>query len=123
MSIPGAALAANAKREALDPSSGVQSGGPVNNTSRAYPCFWTPASALAGAYPYEALESLAVSYIEVLRGANAFDYGALNLGGGVNFASHTGYDASPLQLRFERAASAISRRAEFWNVSGPPTIT
>lgn len=43
-----------------------------------------------GGTPYELLEMAGVNYTEVLRGANAFEYGALSLGGAINFATHTG---------------------------------
>jgi len=65
-------------------------------------------------------ESLAVSYIEVLRGANAFDYGALNLGGGLNFAC-TPATSLPLQLRFG-GQFGYSRSTEFWKRVRPATI-
>ncbi|MFT3966155.1 MAG: TonB-dependent receptor plug domain-containing protein, partial [Sphingobium sp.] len=43
-----------------------------------------------GGTSYELFEPLGLRYTEVLRGANAFDYGAVTLGGAVNFVSRTG---------------------------------
>ncbi|NHO33701.1 TonB-dependent receptor family protein [Acetobacter fallax] len=51
--------------------------------------------------PYELFETLGIRYTEVLRGANAFDYGGLQLGGGINYVTQTGYDAQPYQARVE----------------------
>ncbi len=55
----------------------------------------------ASGNPYEAIEPLAVDHVEVFRGANAFDYGPLSLGGTINYVTKTGYDASPFQPRLE----------------------
>lgn len=43
-----------------------------------------------GGASYEFLEPLGISYTEVLRGANAFSYGAAALGGAINFVDKTG---------------------------------
>ncbi len=51
--------------------------------------------------PFELFEPLGLQYTEVLRGANAFDRGALALGGAINYVSDTGYEAFPIQARFE----------------------
>jgi iron complex outermembrane recepter protein len=51
--------------------------------------------------PYELFEPLGLSYTAILRGANAFDLGALSLGGAINYVTKTGYDAAPFQARFE----------------------
>lgn len=51
--------------------------------------------------PFELFEPLGLQYTEVLRGANAFDRGALTLGGAINFVTNTGYEAFPVQARFE----------------------
>ncbi|MFT8789271.1 MAG: TonB-dependent receptor [Komagataeibacter saccharivorans] len=51
--------------------------------------------------PYELFEPLGLRYTEVLRGANAFDYGGMQLGGGINYVSQTGYDAQRYQARVE----------------------
>lgn len=54
-----------------------------------------------GGTPYELFEPLGLQYTEVLRGANAFDAGALQLGGAINYVTKTGYDAAPFEARFE----------------------
>jgi iron complex outermembrane receptor protein len=54
-----------------------------------------------GGTPYELFEPLGLSYTEILRGANAFDYGSLALGGAINYVTRTGYDAAPFEARFE----------------------
>ena len=54
-----------------------------------------------GGTPYELFEPLWLSRAEVLRGANGFDTGALALGGSINYVTRTGYDATPLQVRYE----------------------
>lgn len=54
-----------------------------------------------GGTPYELLEMSGVNYTEVLRGANAFDYTALSLGGAINMATHTGYSSPGNYARFE----------------------
>lgn len=42
-----------------------------------------------------------IQYAEVYRGANAFKYGAITLGGAINLTSKTGYDADPFSIRVE----------------------
>lgn len=54
-----------------------------------------------GGTPYELFEPLGLQRTEVLRGANAFDLGALMLGGAINYVTHTGYDAAPFEARVE----------------------
>jgi iron complex outermembrane receptor protein len=54
-----------------------------------------------GGTPYELFEPLGLSRTEVLRGANAFDVGALMLGGAINYVTRTGADAAPLEARVE----------------------
>ncbi|MFF7710671.1 TonB-dependent receptor domain-containing protein [Pseudomonas sp. NPDC007930] len=63
-----------------------------------------------GGTPYELKEPLWLSRVEVLRGANGFDRGALALGGAVNYVTHTGYDAAPLQLRYEAGSHGYGKR-------------
>jgi len=60
-----------------------------------------PISLADGSGDFEALEPLALTHIEVYRGANAMEYGAASLGGAINFVSPTGHDADPLTLRLE----------------------
>lgn len=54
-----------------------------------------------GGTPYELFEPLGLSRTEVLRGANAFDLGALMLGGAINYVTKTGRDAAPFEARIE----------------------
>ncbi len=54
-----------------------------------------------GGTPYELFEPLGLSHTEVLRGANGFDFGSLALGGAINYATRTGRDAVPFELRVE----------------------
>ncbi len=55
----------------------------------------------ASGNPYEEIEVLATDHIEVLRGSNGFDDGPLSLGGVINYVTKTGYNAAPLEVRFE----------------------
>ncbi|MDR2678031.1 MAG: TonB-dependent receptor [Zoogloeaceae bacterium] len=55
----------------------------------------------AGGTPYELIGGQAANYTEVLRGANAFELGALTIGGGINFVTHSGRTAPGLRLRGE----------------------
>ncbi|WP_296233340.1 TonB-dependent receptor family protein [Pseudomonas sp. UBA4617] len=63
-----------------------------------------------GGTPYELFEPLWLSRAEVLRGANGFDHGALALGGALNYITHTGYDAAPLQVRYEVGSRGYQHR-------------
>lgn len=54
-----------------------------------------------GSFDFQSIEPLAADHIEVLRGANAWRYGAANLGGAINFVSPTGKTAPPVTLRME----------------------
>ena len=63
-----------------------------------------------GGTPYELSEPLWLSRAEVLRGANGFDTGALALGGSINYVTHTGYDAAPLQVRYEAGSYGYQKR-------------
>ena len=48
-----------------------------------------------------------IKYAEVYRGANAFQYGALTLGGAINLVPYTGYDADPFHTGLRRGATAF----------------
>ncbi len=63
-----------------------------------------------GGTPYELLEPLWVDHVQVLRGANGFDRGALALGGAINYVSHTGYDAPLLQVRYAMGSHGYQQR-------------
>jgi iron complex outermembrane receptor protein len=60
--------------------------------------------------PYEYYEPLANNYIEVYRGANAFDYSPSTQGGAINYVPHTGYDSSPLLARVEGGSFGYNRQ-------------
>jgi iron complex outermembrane recepter protein len=47
----------------------------------------------------EDFDVAALSQAEVFRGADAFKYGALTLGGAINLVPFTGYTAAPFQVR------------------------
>ncbi|WP_459205651.1 TonB-dependent receptor family protein [Pseudomonas sp. MLB6B] len=64
-----------------------------------------------GGTPYEFLNASGVNYTEILRGANAFQYGALALGGGINFVNHTGYTAPGLRLRAEAGSYGYQKQS------------
>ncbi|MBV6286121.1 TonB-dependent receptor [Pseudomonas sp. MAFF 301350] len=55
----------------------------------------------AGGTPYELLDTQGLNYTEVLRGANAFEYGALSLGGAINFVTHSGLTAPGNRIKVE----------------------
>lgn len=63
-----------------------------------------------GGTPYELFEPLWLSRVEVLRGANGFDKGALALGGAIDYITHTGRDAAPLQVRYETGSYGYRKR-------------
>jgi iron complex outermembrane receptor protein len=61
-----------------------------------------------------------IQYAEVFRGANAFKYGAITLGGAVNLVSRTGYDAPLFESRVEGGSFGFFRgQADSGVVSGP----
>ena len=57
----------------------------------------------------EDFDVAALSYAEVFRGADAFKYGALTLGGAVNLVPFTGYNAAPFQVRLEGGSYGFFR--------------
>ena len=72
-----------------------------------------------GGTPYEFLNGSGVNYTEILRGANAFQYGALSLGGAINFVNQTGYTAPGLRLRAEAGSYGYNKQsASFGGVEG-----
>lgn len=61
-----------------------------------------------------------IKYAEIYRGANALQYGALGLGGAVNFVPYTGYDAAPLSMRMEVGSFGFLRgQVTSGGVAGP----
>lgn len=59
--------------------------------------------------PYELFESLGLQYTEVLRGANAFDYGGMQLGGAINYVTQTGYNSQKYQARAEAGSFGYAK--------------
>ena len=49
----------------------------------------------------EDFDVASLSYAEVFRGADAFKYGALTLGGAINLVPFNGYNAAPFQVPLE----------------------
>ncbi len=68
-----------------------------------------PVNLADGSFDFQTIEPLAVSRVEVLRGANAWRYGAANLGGAVNFVTPTGKTAAPVDLRYEGGSFGYHR--------------
>ncbi|WP_305804868.1 TonB-dependent receptor [Stenotrophomonas sp. YIM B06876] len=64
-----------------------------------------------GGTPYELLEPLWLSRVEVLRGANGFDRGALALGGAINYVTRSGRDSPGLQLHYEAGSHGYQKRS------------
>ncbi len=60
-----------------------------------------PTNLADGGFDFPAIDPMATDYIEVYRGANAFQYGASNLGGSINFISRTGYTSPKFEVRAE----------------------
>ena len=57
----------------------------------------------------EDLDVATISHAEIFRGANAFKYGALTLGGAINLVPFTGYDTAPFQVRLEGGSYGFFR--------------
>src|SRR5215467_12081841 len=57
----------------------------------------------------EDFDVAALSHAEVFRGADAFKYGALTLGGAINLVPFTGYNATPFQVRLEGGSYGFFR--------------
>lgn len=61
-----------------------------------------------------------VKYAEVFRGANAFRYGSITLGGAINLVTMTGYDADPFAVRLEGGSYGYFRgQMSGGGVTGP----
>jgi iron complex outermembrane receptor protein len=69
-----------------------------------------PLTLADGGGDFQAIEPLALAYTEVLRGANALQYGGATLGGSINFVSPSGRDGGSFSPRVE-AGSFGYRRA------------
>ena len=73
----------------------------------------------AGGTPYELLEPLWLSRVEVLRGANGFERGALALGGAINYISRSGRDSAGLELQYEAGSRGYQKHSVgYGGVSG-----
>lgn len=68
-----------------------------------------PINLADGSGDFQAIEPLALEHIEVLRGANAWRYGAANLGGALNFVTPNGQTAAPVDLRSEGGSFGYRR--------------
>src|SRR5271155_370722 len=61
-----------------------------------------------------------LKYAEVYRGADAFKYGSLTMGGAINLVPFTGYDADPFQVRLEGGSYGFMRgQVSSGGVDGP----
>ena len=67
-----------------------------------------------GGTPYELLEPLWLSRVEVLRGANGITRGALALGGAIDYRSRSGEDSPGLQLALEAGSHGYQRQGLGW---------
>jgi iron complex outermembrane receptor protein len=83
-----------------------------------------------GGTPYELFEPLGLSHTEVLRGANAFELGALMLGGAINYNTRTGAEAAPFEVRVEggsygyrKVALSTGRVAGAWDYYAAATYS
>jgi iron complex outermembrane recepter protein len=68
-----------------------------------------PITLADGGGDFQAIEPLALAYTEVLRGANALEYGGTTLGGSINFISPSGHDGGGLQPRLEGGSFGYRR--------------
>src|SRR5215468_992225 len=50
-----------------------------------------------------------INYAEIFRGADAFKYGALTLGGAINLVPFTGYNVAPFEVRLEGGSYGFFR--------------
>ena len=61
-----------------------------------------------------------MKYAEVFRGANAFKYGSITLGGAINLVTMTGYEADPFAVRLEGGSYGYFRgQISGGGVAGP----
>jgi iron complex outermembrane receptor protein len=68
-----------------------------------------PITLADGSGDFQAVEPLALAYTEVLRGANALEYGGTTLGGSINFISPSGFDGAGLHPRLEGGSFGYRR--------------
>jgi iron complex outermembrane receptor protein len=68
-----------------------------------------PITLADGSGDFQAIEPLALAYTEVLRGANALEYGGTTLGGSINFISPSGHDGGGVRPRLEGGSFGYRR--------------
>jgi iron complex outermembrane receptor protein len=68
-----------------------------------------PITLADGSGDFQAVEPLALAYTEVLRGANALEYGGTTLGGSINFVSPSGHDGFGVRPRVEGGSFGYRR--------------
>lgn len=68
-----------------------------------------PITLADGGADFQAVEPLALAYTEVLRGANALQYGGATLGGSINFVSPSGHDGAGPRVRLEGGSFGYRR--------------
>ncbi len=68
-----------------------------------------PITLADGGSDFQAIEPLSLAYVEVLRGANALEYGGTTLGGSINFISPSGHDGGGLRARLEGGSFGYRR--------------
>jgi iron complex outermembrane receptor protein len=68
-----------------------------------------PITLADGGSDFQAVEPLSLAYTEVMRGANALQYGGTTLGGSVNFISPSGIDGAGFQPRLEAGSFGYVR--------------
>jgi iron complex outermembrane receptor protein len=68
-----------------------------------------PITQADGSTDFQAIEPLSLAYTEVMRGANALQYGGTTLGGSVNFVTPSGYDGAGFRPRLEAGSFGYVR--------------
>jgi len=68
-----------------------------------------PLTKADGSGDFQEIDPLSLRYAEVYKGANALQYGAMTLGGAVNFVSPTGHDAPAALVRTEIGSDGFRR--------------
>jgi iron complex outermembrane recepter protein len=68
-----------------------------------------PITLADGSGDFQAIEPLALAYTEVMRGANALEFGGTTLGGSINFISPSGHDGGGLRPRIEGGSFGYKR--------------
>lgn len=76
-----------------------------------------PLNLADGGFDMQAVDPLAVSHVNIWRGANALAYGASTLGGAIDYRSRTGIGSPGASLRLEAGSFGYlrSRLAGGWN--------